>query len=102
MKKFGVVAIVGSPNAGKSTLLNNLVGVKISIVSPKVQTTRSTMKGICVKGDSQIVFMDTPGIFRPQKKLEKTIVKHAWSGAHHADVILLIIDSTKGITENDE
>lgn len=102
MKKYGVVAIVGSPNAGKSTLLNNLIGAKIAIVSPKVQTTRSTMKGIAVKDNSQIVFLDTPGIFRPERKLEKTIVKHAWSGAHEADVILLLIDATRGVTENDE
>lgn len=102
MQKFGTVAIVGSPNAGKSTLLNNLVGVKISIVSPKVQTTRSTIKGICIKDNTQIVFIDTPGIFKPKKKLEKSIVKQAWTGTHNADIILMLIDSTKGITENDK
>lgn len=101
-QKFGIVAIAGSPNAGKSTLLNYLIGTKISIVSPKVQTTRSAIRGVAIKGDAQIMFVDTPGIFKPSRKLEKSIVKNAWSGVYEADFIVFMIDATKPIGENDE
>ncbi|MBN8827182.1 MAG: GTPase Era [Sphingobacteriia bacterium] len=101
MTRFGTVALVGSPNAGKSTLLNNLIGEKISIVSPKVQTTRSVIRGIAISKDTQIVFFDTPGLFKPFRKLEKSIVKAAWHGLHEADYILMLFDSIKGITDND-
>ncbi|MGB7699880.1 MAG: GTPase Era [Methylovirgula sp.] len=95
--RCGFVALIGAPNAGKSTLLNALVGAKISIVSRKVQTTRSLVRGIAVAGDAQIVFVDTPGIFAPRRRLDRAMVKSAWSGASDADVVALIVDSRKGI-----
>ncbi len=88
---------MGAPNAGKSTLANALCGVKFSIVSPKVQTTRANMKGICMVGDAQLVLIDTPGIFRPKKVLEKAIVNEAWRGVAEADSFVLVVDSGKGI-----
>jgi GTP-binding protein Era len=93
------VALIGAPNAGKSTLLNNLVGFKVSIVSPKVQTTRNVINGIYTEGDAQLIFIDTPGIFTPspKKKLEQAIVKEAWNGLKDADMIMLLIDSNRGI-----
>src|SRR6185312_15451411 len=95
--RCGFVALVGAPNAGKSTLLNALVGQKLSIVSPKVQTTRSRILGIAVEGNSQLVYIDTPGIFRdPKRRLERAMVKAAWSGAGDADLVLLLVDAARG------
>jgi GTP-binding protein Era len=93
--RCGFVAIIGAPNAGKSTLLNRLVGAKVSIVSPKVQTTRRRVLGILVEGPAQIIFIDTPGIFSPGKRLERAMVRSAWQGAEDADLVLLIVDSTR-------
>jgi len=100
--RAGFIALVGAPNAGKSTLLNALVGAKVSIVSPKVQTTRARVLGIVIEGDSQIVFVDTPGIFEPRKRLERAMVAAAWKGAEDADEILVLVDSTRrgGIDDN--
>ncbi|WP_340149845.1 GTPase Era [uncultured Sneathiella sp.] len=100
--RCGYVALVGAPNAGKSTLLNQLVGAKIAIVTPKVQTTRARVTAIAIEGDSQIIFVDTPGIFKPSRRLEKAMVDAAWSGAEDADRIVLIIDAVKGITADVE
>ena len=95
--RCGFIALVGAPNAGKSTLLNALVGQKLSIVSPKVQTTRSRVLGIAMEGTSQLVFVDTPGIFRaPKRRLERAMVKAAWSGAGDADLVVLLIDAARG------
>jgi GTP-binding protein Era len=95
--RCGFVALVGAPNAGKSTLLNALVGQKLSIVSPKVQTTRSRILGIAIEGNAQLVFIDTPGIFRePKRRLERAMVKAAWSGAGDADLVLLLVDAARG------
>ena len=98
----GFVAIVGAPNVGKSTLLNRLVGSKISIVSPKVQTTRSRILGICIEGAVQIVFIDTPGIFTPRRRLDRAMVAAAWSGARDADDVLLLVDAEQGFDLNTE
>ena len=100
--RCGYVALVGAPNAGKSTLLNQLVGAKIAIVTPKVQTTRARVTAIAIEGDSQIIFVDTPGIFKPSRRLEKAMVDAAWSGAEDADRIVLIIDAVKGISADVE
>jgi len=91
----GVVALVGAPNAGKSTLLNALVGAKVSIVTPKVQTTRARVTGVAVTGVSQFIFVDTPGIFSPRRRLERAMVDAAWSGSHDADVTVLLVDSRR-------
>ena len=93
----GFVALIGAPNAGKSTLLNQLVGAKISIVTHKVQTTRAIVRGIATHGDAQIVFVDTPGIFRPKRRLDKAMVTTAWGGAKDADLILVLIDAERGL-----
>lgn len=98
--RCGFVAIVGAPNAGKSTLLNRLVGAKVSIVTHKVQTTRSQIRGIAVFGDTQIIFVDTPGIFAPKKRLERAMVDAAWSGAADADVMVVLVDGQRGIDAN--
>lgn len=91
--RCGFVALVGAPNAGKSTLLNLMVGGKVSIVTPKVQTTRSRIIGICMAKDhAQIIFLDTPGIFKPKRRLERAMVTAAWSGAHDADLVVLLVD----------
>jgi GTP-binding protein Era len=95
--RCGFVALVGAPNAGKSTLLNALVGAKVSIVTPKVQTTRARITGIRIAGESQIVFVDTPGIFAPKRRLERAMVDAAWTGAEDADVIVLLVDATRGL-----
>jgi len=97
--RCGFVAILGAPNAGKSTLLNRLVGTKVSIVTPKVQTTRRRVLGITVKDEAQLIFVDTPGIFTPRqnKRLEQSIVKAAWQSAYDADSILLLVDAKRGI-----
>jgi GTPase len=100
--RCGYVALVGAPNAGKSTLLNQLVGAKIAIVSPKVQTTRARVTAIAIEGSSQLIFVDTPGIFKPSRRLEKAMVEAAWGGAQDADIIVLIVDAIKGITQDVE
>ena len=97
--KAGFVALIGAPNAGKSTLLNSLVGSKVSIVSRKVQTTRALVRGIAIEGAAQIVFVDTPGIFKPKRRLDRAMVTSAWGGAGDADVIALLLDVRKGIDE---
>jgi len=93
------VALIGAPNAGKSTLINTLVGAKVSIVSRKVQTTRALVRGIATQGSAQLVFMDTPGIFAPRRRLDRAMVTTAWSGAHDADIVALLIDAKKGVEE---
>jgi GTP-binding protein Era len=100
--KAGFVALIGAPNAGKSTLLNSLVGSKVSIVSRKVQTTRALVRGIAIEGVAQIVFVDTPGIFKPKRRLDRAMVTSAWGGAGDADVIALLLDVRKGIDEEAE
>lgn len=89
----GFAAVIGAPNAGKSTLVNALVGSKVSIVTPKVQTTRMRVRGVAVRGEAQIVFVDTPGIFKPRRRLDRAMVNAAWSGAGEADAILLLVDA---------
>ena len=91
----GFVALIGAPNAGKSTLLNRFAGAKVSIVSPKVQTTRTRVLGIRIEGDTQIIFIDTPGIFRPRRRLDRAMVAAAWGGAGEADHICLLADATR-------
>ena len=93
MTRCGYCAIIGAPNAGKSTLTNALVGSKVAIVSPKVQTTRMTVKGVAMMGETQIVFVDTPGIFRPRRRLDRAMVGAAWAGAEGADAILQVVDA---------
>ncbi|MBX3581389.1 MAG: GTPase Era [Rhizobiaceae bacterium] len=95
--RSGFVALIGAPNAGKSTLVNQLVGAKVSIVTHKVQTTRAIVRGIATHGDAQIVFVDTPGIFRPRRRLDTAMVTTAWGGAKDADVVLVLIDAERGI-----
>jgi len=95
-RRCGVIAIIGAPNAGKSTLVNALVGAKVTIVSRKVQTTRIQIRGIAVEGGSQLVLIDTPGIFAPRRRLDKAMVASAWSGAADADQVLLLVDAAKG------
>ncbi len=104
MKKFAQIALIGAPNAGKSTLTNFLVGQKISIVSPKVQTTRNTIKAIMVEDETQIVFLDTPGVFIPQtiRPLERAIVRAAWQAIKEADFVCLLIDAAKGLGDNNQ
>lgn len=97
--RAGFVALIGEPNAGKSTLLNRMVGAKVSIVTHKVQTTRTRIRGVCMEGPAQIVFVDTPGIFRPRRRLDRSMVKAAWGGASDADVIVLMIEAQRGLTE---
>ena len=95
--KCGFIAVLGAPNAGKSTLVNRMVGTKVSIVSPKVQTTRSRVMGIAIMDDVQLVFIDTPGIFEPRRRLDRAMVSAAWGGASDSDVTLLLIDVEAGI-----
>jgi GTP-binding protein Era len=97
--RCGFVAVIGAPNAGKSTLVNALVGSKVSIVTPKVQTTRMPVRGVAIKGDAQIVFVDTPGIFKPRRKLDRAMVKSAWAGAGDADAVLVIVDAPQLVAE---
>jgi len=100
--RCGFIAVIGAPNAGKSTLVNALVGAKVTIVSRKVQTTRIPVRGIVVEGASQLVFLDTPGIFRPRRRLDRAMVEAAWAGALDADIVVLMVDALKGITEDVE
>ena len=97
--RAGFVALIGEPNAGKSTLLNHMVGAKVSIVTHKVQTTRARIRGVALEGDSQIVFVDTPGLFRPRRRLDRAMVAAAWTGAADADVVVLLIEAHRGLTE---
>jgi len=96
-RRCGFVALIGAPNVGKSTLLNALVGAKVTIVSHKVQTTRALVRGIAIEGAAQLVFIDTPGIFAPKRRLDRAMVTTAWSGAHDADIVGLMLDARKGI-----
>ena len=96
--RAGFVALIGEPNAGKSTLLNRMVGAKVSIVTHKVQTTRARIRGITMEGKCQIVFVDTPGLFRPRRRLDRAMVKAAWGGAADADIIVLLIEAHRGLT----
>jgi GTP-binding protein Era len=100
--RCGFVALIGAPNAGKSTLLNALVGSKVTIVSRKVQTTRALIRGIAIEGHSQLIFVDTPGIFSPKRRLDRAMVSTAWSGAHDADIVGVLIDAREGLNEDAE
>ena len=100
--RCGFVALIGAPNAGKSTLLNALVGSKVTIVSHKVQTTRALIRGIAIVDKSQLIFVDTPGIFSPKRRLDRAMVTTAWSGAHEADVVGVLIDARKDLEDDNE
>jgi len=100
--RAGFVALIGEPNAGKSTLLNRMVGAKVSIVTHKVQTTRTRVRGIVMEGESQIVFVDTPGLFQPRRRLDRAMVAAAWGGAADAEIVLLLVEAHRGITEGVE
>ena len=100
--RCGFVALIGAPNAGKSTLLNRLVGGKVSIVSHKVQTTRALVRGIMAHEQTQIIFVDTPGLFQPKRRLDRAMVNKAWDGAGDSDVVALLIDAQKGVREDEE
>jgi GTPase len=96
-RRCGFIALIGAPNAGKSTLINALVGTKVTIVSHKVQTTRALLRGIAIEGDAQLVFIDTPGIFAPKRRLDRAMVSTAWAGAHDADMVGVLVDAKRGI-----
>jgi len=98
--RCGFIAVLGAPNAGKSTLVNAMVGTKVTIVSPKVQTTRTRVRGVALRGAAQIVFIDTPGIFTPKRRLERSMVAAAWEGAADADQVLLVVDAHRGLDED--
>jgi len=98
-RRCGFIALIGAPNAGKSTLINALVGTKVTIVSHKVQTTRTLLRGIAIEGDAQLVFIDTPGIFAPKRRLDRAMVASAWTGAHDADIVGVLIDAKRGIDD---
>ena len=95
----GFVALIGEPNAGKSTLLNHMVGAKVSIVTHKVQTTRARIRGVAMAGDAQLIFVDTPGLFKPRRRLDRAMVAAAWGGAADADVVVLMIEAHRGMTD---
>ena len=97
--RAGFIALIGEPNAGKSTLLNRMVGAKVSIVTHKVQTTRARIRGVAMEGQAQLVFVDTPGLFRPRRRLDRAMVAAAWSGASDADIVVLLVEAHRGITE---
>ncbi|HQF29911.1 MAG TPA: GTPase Era [Hyphomicrobiales bacterium] len=97
--RCGFVALIGAPNAGKSTLMNTLVGAKVSIVTHKVQTTRAIIRGIAIRDESQIVFIDTPGIFRPRRRLDEAMVDTAWGGARDADLVAVLVDARDGLSD---
>ncbi len=97
--RAGFVALIGEPNAGKSTLLNRMVGAKVSIVTHKVQTTRTRIRGVAMEGTAQIVFVDTPGLFRPRRRLDRAMVAAAWGGAADADVVVLLVEAHRGLTD---
>ncbi|TCS61931.1 GTP-binding protein Era [Primorskyibacter sedentarius] len=96
--RAGFVALIGEPNAGKSTLTNQLVGAKVSIVTHKVQTTRARIRGVAMEGDAQIVLVDTPGLFRPRRRLDRAMVAAAWGGAADADIVVLLVEAHRGVT----
>jgi len=96
-RRCGFIALIGAPNAGKSTLINALVGTKVAIISHKVQTTRTTLRAIAIEGAAQLVFIDTPGIFAPKRRLDRAMVTTAWAGAHDADLVGVLIDAKRGI-----
>ncbi|WP_166418212.1 GTPase Era [Cochlodiniinecator piscidefendens] len=100
--RAGFVALIGEPNAGKSTLLNRMVGAKVSIVTHKVQTTRARIRGVAIEGDAQLVFVDTPGLFRPRRRLDRAMVAAAWGGAADADIVVLMVEAHRGVTEGVE
>jgi len=97
--RCGFVALIGEPNAGKSTLLNRMVGAKVSIVTHKVQTTRARIRGVALEGAAQLIFVDTPGLFRPRRRLDRAMVAAAWGGAADADVVVLLVEAHRGLTE---
>ena len=97
--RCGFVALIGAPNAGKSTITNNFVGSKVSIVSPKVQTTRTLVKGIGIYENTQIIFIDTPGIFKPKRRLDRAMVGSAWDGVGDADITVLVVDAKRGFDD---
>ncbi len=99
MTRCGFVALIGEPNAGKSTLLNRMVGAKVSIVTHKVQTTRARIRGVALEGEAQIVFVDTPGLFRPRRRLDRAMVSAAWAGAADADLVVLLVEAHRGVTD---
>ena len=99
MTRAGFVALIGEPNAGKSTLLNRMVGAKVSIVTHKVQTTRARIRGVAIEGDAQIVFVDTPGLFAPKRRLDRAMVAAAWGGAADADIVVLLVEAHRGVTD---
>jgi GTP-binding protein Era len=101
-RRCGFIALIGAPNAGKSTLINALVGSKVAIVTPKVQTTRTLLRGIAMEGRAQLVFLDTPGIFAPRRRLDRAMVTTAWSGAHDADIVAVLIDVKSGLNDDAE
>ena len=101
-RRCGFIALIGAPNAGKSTLINALVGSKVAIVTPKVQTTRTLLRGIAMEGQAQLVFLDTPGIFAPRRRLDRAMVTTAWSGAHDADIVAVLIDVKSGLNDDAE
>ncbi len=100
--RAGFIALIGEPNAGKSTLLNRMVGAKVSIVTHKVQTTRARIRGVAMEGEAQLVFVDTPGLFKPRRRLDRAMVAAAWGGAADADVVVLMVEAHRGITEGVE
>ena len=100
--RCGFVALIGAPNVGKSTLVNALVGSKVAIVSHKVQTTRTLLRGIATEGTSQLILVDTPGIFAPKRRLDRAMVTNAWAGAHDADIVALLIDAKRGVDQETE
>ena len=97
--RCGFISLIGAPNAGKSTLINGLVGTKVAIVTPKVQTTRALLRGIAIVGKAQLVLVDTPGIFAPRRRLDRAMVTTAWGGAHDADIVAVLIDAKRGLDD---
>jgi len=100
--RCGFVAVIGATNVGKSTLVNALVGTKVSIVTPKVQTTRALIRGIAIQGQAQMILVDTPGIFAPRRRLDRAMVDGAWAGTRDADLVAVVIDASKGVEDDDE
>src|ERR1051326_6063785 len=100
--RCGFVALIGAPNAGKSTLTNALVGSKVAIVTHKVQTTRTLVRGIAIAGQAQLIFVDTPGIFAPRRRLDRAMVTTAWTGAHDADIVCALHDAQRGLSEDSQ
>jgi len=101
-RRCGFAALIGAPNVGKSTLINALVGSKVSIVTPKVQTTRNLIRGIAIEADSQVILVDTPGIFSPRRRLDRAMIDSAWGSAQEADVVAVLLDSRRGLAADDE